>query len=302
MAAMSKAQRKRKSRLAKTEREQKMAAGGNSPLADEHRITVLKDNYLIYPELWLEVYVEGNAFEQRMFAEMFSRARCKRSDTPEKADLVIFTGGQDVDPVLYGEERHRLTAISTVRDASDLKLYELCLELGIPMFGVCRGAQFLSVMNGGKLFQDVDGHTGDHGLYDLTSNRVLNVVSSVHHQMVMDNKDGGMEIIAITTNRSTRRIVNNTLTQTGSNRDIEAFFYPDTCCLGVQGHPEYKGYAQFTEWCLKLIETKVVTNPDIDWVGEGKSKKRRIKPELIIKREAARLGKSIDATVEAGKV
>lgn len=294
MAALSKAQRKRRSRLAKTERERLMST--TSMLVDEHRITVVKDHSLKYPELWLDVFVEGSDYEARQFAEMFGRARCRKADSLDTADLVIFTGGQDVDPKLYGEERHHSVNISTFRDQQDMKLYEICLEKGIPMLGICRGAQFLSVMNGGKLYQDVDGHHGDHSMYDCEEKQMVHNVSSVHHQMVRDNTENGMEVIAYSSAKSTKRVMNKLLSESGPQKDIEAFWYPETGCVGIQGHPEYHGYPSFTKWALELCERKFLLDPRIDWIGEGKAKARRVTPATIAAREANRLAKDIAAS------
>lgn len=231
----------------------------------EYRVSLLRNNCLEYPELWMEVFIAGDKHEERAFAEMFVQARCSKADDPLKADFVVFTGGADVNPIYYDEERHPLTRIDSRRDEEDLKLYELCLNNGIPMFGVCRGAQFLHVMNGGKLYQDVDNHVGDHAMWDTKANKIIRKVSSVHHQMCIRNPTGGMIVLA-DSGKATKRWKNPTDTAHGSHMDVEAFFYRDTCCLGVQGHPEYKGYNEFMKWTLDQINELIVCNPDVELV------------------------------------
>lgn len=227
----------------------------------EHRVTFLKDTILEYPPMWLDVFVAGSVYEERQFAEMFVRASCSQAATPEDADIVIFTGGPDVDPALYGAKPHSTTRTDKKRDEADVALFNLCQEEGIPMLGICRGAQFLSVMNGGSLYQDVDNHCGDHDIWDIKNKEMVRGISSVHHQMVMPHKD--MEVIAFAANRSTKRHLTPSLTETGPNRDIEAFFYRETCSLGIQGHPEYSGYHAFTKWSLDIVSQFVMNNPDI---------------------------------------
>lgn len=242
------------------------------------RVTLMKDTMLEYPELYLEVFVAGDTAvhnDEARFAGMFARAGCKRASSVLEADLVVFGGGSDVNPLLYGESRHESVHFNDNRDQSDMALYVLCLEHGIPMFGVCRGAQFLHVMNGGKLFQDVDGHTGDHAIHDVKNKIHIDKVSSVHHQMVRSNVSGGMEIVAVA-GKSRKRYKNHNTHEVGLSSDIEAFFYRDTCCIGVQGHPEYNNYQFYTKWCLDLIQDCVVTNPDIEFEGST----RRIRKEL----------------------
>lgn len=244
-------------------------------------ISIFPEKIRKAPELWMEIYIAGSAYEERQFAEMLVRSRCTKALSPESADLVIFTGGGDVNPVLYGEEPHPETKFCPERDAQDIKLYKLCLEEGIPMLGICRGAQFLHVMNGGKLIQHLDEHYGDHHVWDKKNRIALTSVSSVHHQAVL--KHDGIEVIAETSRSKTRWLNDKEKDVSLGYRDIEAFFYRDTCCLGIQGHPEYRGYPDFTLWSLKLIEDYISFNPDIVIV----EKMRRINPDIRMQREKA---------------
>lgn len=258
------------------------------------RTSFLRDSALVFPDLYLEVYIVGDKTEEQAFADMFIRSGCRRADKPENADLVVFTGGVDVNPALYGEERHSCTDVpDRERDQTDIAIYQICLELGIPMFGVCRGMQLLHVLAGGKLYQDVDGHYGDHYMTLARDNRVLNKISSVHHQMCMPNDDIGMEILAYTHKSSERRL-NITSVENGCNRDIEAAWYPEIGAFAVQGHPEYAGYAAFTYWCLKRIEEFFIYNPEFDLIDRY----RRMQPTLLAARKKQRLEKLHEATKE----
>lgn len=243
-------------------------------------VTVIRDSYKQpLPELWMDVYIEGDSMEQKAFANMLVRARCKRALSPEDADVVIFTGGEDVNPLLYGERPHSSTSFNNKRDEVDMALYETCVSQGIPMFGVCRGAQFLHVMNGGKLYQDIDNHYGSHSMYDVKNRCVVNGVSSVHHQACIPNLEGGMEILA-ETSRAKKRWLNDTDSRHGAFLDVEAYFYRETCCLGVQGHPEYAGFEEFTVWTLNAINEYIIENPDIELRGRV----RRIKKSILEER------------------
>lgn len=252
----------------------------NAAAGSTHRVLVMKDSHMDYPDMWLDVYVAGDEYEQAAFADMFVQACCRKAKSPLEADLVVFTGGADVDPALYGEKAHPLTHFRPERDESDIKLYKLCVDNGIPMFGVCRGAQFGHVMNGGKLFQHVDGHNGDHSIYDVIGKRVIHKVSSVHHQMV--RRHTGMTVLA-ENGSATVRWMNDKEKIEGHVMDVEAFFYRDTCFLGVQGHPEYKNYSKYMQWCLDLIQKYVVENPDIALTDRY----RRIKKDLLELRKDA---------------
>lgn len=246
----------------------------------ERRVTFMQDAALDYPELWLEVFVAGPPEDTRGFANMFVRSRCRKAETPLDADLIVFSGGPDVDPLLYGEKAHRTTRTDSERDRSDIALFDLAVKEGIPMLGVCRGSQLLAVLNGGSLYQDVDNHYGDHDMWDVRHKKLIRGVSSVHHQMVMDDPDNGMEVIAFSSGKSKLRHLTPTMLETGSNKDIEAFWYRDTCSIGIQGHPEYSGYDAFTKWSLDLVNELVMENPDLEF----RNKKCRMKTALLEQR------------------
>jgi GMP synthase-like glutamine amidotransferase len=232
--------------------------------------SILRDHIIEYPELWMEVYVNDGDYSA--FAEMFSRARCKRATSIEEADLVVFTGGPDVQPFLYGETNvHPKTTASKKRDERDIDCYTKAQALGVPMVGFCRGAQFLHVMNGGSLYQHVDGHVGDHAIYDIRGKEFVPGVSSTHHQMCVINNR--MTLIATAT-KSTERWYDGAKKSTGQHTDVEAYFYEETCCLGIQGHPEFRGYPRFTKWSLEQIQNYIGLNP---WVKLVKGKFRNTK-------------------------
>lgn len=253
---------------------------------DKIRVTFMKDTTLMYPDLFIDVFVVGDKYEQQQFASMFVKARCKKAATLEDADLVIFTGGEDVDPSLYGEEKHSTTRFLKSRDDDDMAAYVKCLTLGLPMLGICRGAQFLHVMNGGKLYQHVDNHNGEHEIWDVVGSKRITKVSSVHHQAVIPNNNG-FQLLA-TANVSRNRWRNPRVNDMGTKIDVEAFFYRDTCCIGIQGHPEYRGYDYFAKWVLDLVDDLVMINPDVEWRKSSTkpSNNRRLKEDFIAERDA----------------
>jgi gamma-glutamyl-gamma-aminobutyrate hydrolase PuuD len=224
-------------------------------------VTIIHDHPLVYPTLGMNVFIpEGT--EHQSFAEMFARSGCRRVDDIGLADLLVFTGGADVDPQLYGEKKHKSTKIDSARDKRDMEVYAYGLEHNIPMFGVCRGAQFLHVMNGGKLYQDVDNHVGKHPMRDVITHETIGVVSSTHHQMCIEQV--GKQTVLGVAWETKIRYRNSKDVETNRIAEVEAFFYEQTCCLGVQGHPEYAGYPKFTTWTLGLINQYICHNPKVE--------------------------------------
>jgi putative glutamine amidotransferase len=82
------------------------------------------------------------------------------SESPRKLlaeiDGLLLTGGGDVDPVFYREERHPLTHDAEPgRDEFELDLARRAMAADLPMLAICRGAQVLNVAAGGTLVQDI---------------------------------------------------------------------------------------------------------------------------------------------------
>jgi putative glutamine amidotransferase len=161
---------------------------------------------------------------------------------------LMLLGGHDVDPALYGEDRHPATeGIEAARDAYEIALVRAALARDLPVFAICRGIQLLNVALGGSLVQDIPTQVLQHldhkpggapamiGHYvEVTSGTILAglveaelerdgfcAVNSRHHQALKKVAEG--------------------LKVTASSVDgvIEAVERPASrFCLGVQWHPE----------------------------------------------------------------
>jgi putative glutamine amidotransferase len=165
-----------------------------------------------------------------------------------RLDGLLLTGGGDVDPAFYGDERHQATADAEPgRDEFEIDLARRAVDAGLPVFAICRGAQVLNVSRGGTLIQDVPSQvTGadrhavprprDAPAHVITVSpasllyRVLGpavdatshcVVNSRHHQAV--SRLGAGLVASATANDGV----------------VEAIERPEGAfCLGVQWHPE----------------------------------------------------------------
>jgi GMP synthase-like glutamine amidotransferase len=173
----------------------------------------------------------------------------------EFADLVCFTGGEDVTPALYGHDTHPQTYSSLRRDEKEKAIFDACRERNLPMVGICRGGQFLNVMSGGKMYQHVTNHTRQHYIEDIISGSHI-LVSSTHHQMMWPSDDA--EPVAVAHNEGTREWMDGAIIKREpSNTDWEVVFYPSTKCLCFQPHPEFEGYYDMTTYFFSLIESKL---------------------------------------------
>lgn len=166
----------------------------------------------------------------------------------DSAEGLLLTGGPDVDPARYGEERHAtVSAIAPERDEFEIALIRAAMSRGLPIFGICRGMQVLNVALGGSLIQDLPSH-GDrtiehskttplcaiaHEVWVNPTSIVASLmpekmaeadacaVNSRHHQAV-NRLAAGLEVAA-----------------TAPDGVIEAIERPGVpFCVAVQWHPE----------------------------------------------------------------
>ncbi|MGL5564846.1 MAG: gamma-glutamyl-gamma-aminobutyrate hydrolase family protein [Plesiomonas sp.] len=185
-----------------------------------------------------KVYVVGGGMA---VCQAFLNAGFKLIDTIKGADLVCFTGGEDVSPELYGEKNVK-SYVSQHRDMREMWDFQVARANGVPCVGICRGGQFLNVMSGGRMWQDVDNHgISGHGTHEITCSFTgeKHNVSSTHHQMMRPSEQGNVLAVA---NRSGYKEDDKGVHEMGpDDRDVEVVFYPHTNSLCFQPHPEFFG-------------------------------------------------------------
>lgn len=189
-----------------------------------------------------KVFVVGGGFE---YIRLLYGLGFDAAFNVETADVVLFTGGEDVDPQLYGERPLTQTHFNPNRDKIEIDIYKKARDLDIPMVGICRGGQFLNVMNGGKMWQHVNGHANGRHIatrQDKTNpdgSPISFEVTSTHHQMMIPGEDAMilMDAEVCSNKQSYGKAVDGRL-----GGDVEVVWYDKTNCLCFQPHPEY-GYA-----------------------------------------------------------
>jgi putative glutamine amidotransferase len=83
-------------------------------------------------------------------------------ETLDALDGLLFSGGSDLDPEIYGQEAHAETdGVVPVRDRAEIVLLQAALERDMPVLAVCRGSQVLNVARGGDLVQHLPDMVGD---------------------------------------------------------------------------------------------------------------------------------------------
>jgi len=139
----------------------------------------------------------GNKNTKYETVEIHYNPRRKEFKKPSsKLQFILFDGGADVSPELYGQVPHPRTSIYPYRDSVELFIFRHYLYTPVKYVGICRGHQFLNVMAGGILIQDLASIEKGHKQYHeviLEKNSILfndyvknekMTVNSYHHQAV----------------------------------------------------------------------------------------------------------------------
>lgn len=187
-----------------------------------------------------------------------------------KVDALIIWGGGDISPTIYNEPLGPRTGAGITlshRDHIEVDACKAAIEMDIPIIGICRGAQLLCALAGGKLVQDVSGHAGSNHSIDTNKGHRW-ITSSVHHQM-MYPWDVEHELIAWSTEARSRDYIGVDPSKMqgvtivdevwgGDQPDYiepEIVYFPTIRGFAIQGHPEFMRRTDpFVQYCLQLVE------------------------------------------------
>lgn len=168
-------------------------------------------------------------------------------DYCERFDLLCFTGGSDVSPELYGQKNVK-SHTNPDRDKIEKEFFERYIHT--PKVGICRGAQLLNVLSGGGMWQDIDGHLGNHDMVDTRTGAVYGVTST-HHQMMNPSRDA--EIVAVSEHKNNYLLDDKGVIE--GIKGYEILKYKSSKSLCFQGHPEYSSCPKETvRYFFDLIE------------------------------------------------
>ncbi len=158
----------------------------------------------------------------------------------ERMDGLLLSGGADIDPARYGEERAPdCGTVEEERDAWELELFEAARERGVPVFGVCRGIQLVNVACGGTLVQHLQPGAGDgHSRLDVARHDVVHTVKFVPGSLAASLY--GTEIAVNSLHHQAVNEVGNGAIASGHSPDgtVEALEIPGSPVFAVQWHPE----------------------------------------------------------------
>lgn len=181
----------------------------------------------------------------------------KNSKEYKAYDLVIFTGGEDIEPSIYGRE-NKYSMTNKGRDIIEKDaLRHYFVNTTAKIIGVCRGHQLINACFGGDLYQDLYykgiNHGGVHGFDILMPTAFIpKRVNSMHHQGVFNL---GSDFRALATYKGISECAVKT----------------DNRIITVQWHPEFMEDHNFFDWIKawvagkeKLDFTKVIQPKEYD--------------------------------------
>lgn len=167
---------------------------------------------------------------------------------PEGLDdcsAVILWGGTDIAPTYYNETPHPMNQQQkgpSARDIFEWSIIKGAIECKIPLIGICRGGQFLTVAAGGSLVQHMA--KSHHGLHEIWATGQKMEAACDHHQAFVINDVPDAALFAY-----------------AKDGTPEVVYFPSINALAIQPHPEWMSRTTpFVNWCVDKVEQLVNKN------------------------------------------
>lgn len=170
----------------------------------------------------------------------------------KKDGALILWGGEDIATEIYNQKPNRYcySHHRSERDKKEITLVNHAVKYGMPIIGICRGAQLLSAMAGGSLAQHIEGHGGSHMVTLHDEGDVMLSCNSSHHQMMIP--PASAKVLA--TSESTTGLDEHNMA-IKYDRVNEVVYFPTIHALGIQPHPEWSSCSQdFINYCTRKIK------------------------------------------------
>lgn len=192
------------------------------------------------------------------------RLSAKGLDQIQKGDIVLYGGGEDISPSIYGEGESRYAhapARPSDRDAFEIAAFLRAKMVGAYNYGICRGAQLLCCLSGGILVQHVNNHSGRNHWISLPDQPKKYMTSSAHHQMMWpyNMAPEKFKLIAWADENLSQIYAFNekdVRSSIGDKKEPEVVWFPETKSLCIQGHPEFmsSSRAPLVVWSRELLQ------------------------------------------------
>jgi gamma-glutamyl-gamma-aminobutyrate hydrolase PuuD len=182
-----------------------------------------------------------------------------------KEHILFFGSGVDIHPRIYNQPIGRWTQRPhDERDNREIECWKEVVSKGIGNVGICRGAQLITALNGGKLYQHVDNHAGMNHAVSFWDGRTQQSTTSAHHQMMdLSGFNEGKDYLLLawaSVRRSPEYLNGWNEKESAPPVEPEVVYYPKTNSLCVQGHPEWmKLDSPFVQSCREFFKSFVLS-------------------------------------------
>lgn len=171
-------------------------------------------------------------------------------------DILLVWGGQDISPALYNKPKSKYSGAddNSQRDRIEWEFMNRAKAFGVPIIGVCRGAQMLCALAGGHLLQHVDSHGRNHVVQTPTGYEFQ--TNSCHHQMMypFDVKHEMLASIKVPIAHRHLEVDNEVVVP----EEPECVWFPEVKGFAVQWHPEWMDFqCEATQFVLKSITERL---------------------------------------------
>lgn len=162
-----------------------------------------------------------------------------------KIDLVVLTGGNNVNPNLYNNNNNNKDKLNDVymeRDNLEIDMIDIAINKNIPIFGICKGFHLLNIYFKGQLSLNISNHVNKNHFLKSDSEILNNKeTNSFHNQAILINDlSPDLNVLAIT-----------------NDKIVEAFIDNSRKILGIQWHPERQDKEFDKELINKFLEGKI---------------------------------------------
>jgi putative glutamine amidotransferase len=160
----------------------------------------------------------------------------------DSLDGIVLSGGFDVNPIYYGEEPSKHVGFTyTPRDLCELFIVKAAIEKDMPILGISRGQQVMTVAFAGKLYQDISenpdayiNHYQRASIHDI--GHYVDIKPGTRLYKIVDND----RILVNSFHHQAAKVVppNFVVSATSSDGIIEAIEHISKPIMAVQWHPE----------------------------------------------------------------
>lgn len=174
-----------------------------------------------------------------------------------QGDILVVHGGADISPSLYNKAKSNRTWADdrpSTRDNIEWTMMQAAKAKGIPIIGICRGAQMLCALAGGYLIQHVNGHGGNHIVTTVDGQEFT--TNSIHHQM-MYPFDVKHELLAWSKEKKSD-IYYDVNEKVNVEVESEFVYFPEIKGFAIQWHPEMmSSSSDATEYVINAINSRI---------------------------------------------